>query len=100
MSINLIKELEQISLKFPNKILKLKGYSLKKGKKINLEVLIYKGFSSSTTHEIEFNLEKAAINEEYYFNKGELFRFPLSKGSNRVIIENVDPKFFLNENNW
>ncbi len=40
MEINLVNDLEEISLKSPNKILKIKVYFL--------EILIHKGFISST----------------------------------------------------
>ena len=55
--IDLINCLEIISLKIPNRILKVDGYILNKNHKEKLEIIIFKGFSSSTTHPIEINLE-------------------------------------------
>ena len=56
--IDLIHSLERISSKIPNRILKLEGYILKKNNhKEKLEIIIFKGFSSSTTHQIEMDLE-------------------------------------------
>ena len=52
--IDLIKNLEKISFEIPNRILKIQGYILKE----KLEIIIFKGFSSSTTHPIEKDLEK------------------------------------------
>ena len=54
--INLIKSLERISSRIPNRILKLEGFILKKHSKEKLEIIIFKGFSSSTTHPIEMDL--------------------------------------------
>ena len=58
VEIDLINSLEKISSKIPNRILKLKGFVLKENHKELLEILIFKGFSSSTTHPIEIDLEK------------------------------------------
>ena len=56
--IDLIKNLECISLVIPNRLLKLQGYLLRKDSKEFLEIIIYKGFSSSTTHQTEIDSEK------------------------------------------
>ena len=56
--IDLINSLEKISSEIPNRIPKLEGYILKKTKKEQLEIFIFKGFGSSTTHQIEVDLEK------------------------------------------
>ena len=60
--IDLINNLEKISCEIPNRILKLEGLVLKENKKEPLEILIFKGFSSSTTHPIEIDLEKKLLN--------------------------------------
>ena len=56
--IDLINNLEKISSNIPNRILKVEGFILKENQKENLEIIIFKGFSSSTTHPIEIDLEK------------------------------------------
>ena len=56
--INLINNLEKISSKIPNRILKIQGFILRNNIKEELEIIIFKGFSSSTTHPIEIDLEK------------------------------------------
>ena len=58
MEDDLIYSLEWISSKIPNRILKIEGYIFKDNEKENLEIIIFKGFSSSTTHPIEIDLEK------------------------------------------
>ena len=70
--INLIKELEIISSKSPNRILRLEGILIHN--KEFIEVIIFKGFSSSTTHKIEYDLEKNIIDEDFIFTKCELLR--------------------------
>ena len=53
--IDLIKNLEHISFMIPNRLLKLQGYLLTKDSKEFLEIIIYKGFSSSRTHQTEID---------------------------------------------
>ena len=75
--INLIKCLLRISSNIPNRILKAEGYILKKNQKEQLEIIIFKGFSSSTTHPIEIDLEKKVIEFRYILTKFKLFKAPL-----------------------
>ena len=65
--IDLINSLEKISSEIPDRILKLEGFILKENHKEQLEILIFKGFSSSTTHPIEIDLEKKVIAFTYTF---------------------------------
>ena len=53
--IDLINSLEKISSEIPNRILKLEGFLLKENQKEQLEIIIFKGFSSSTSHTIEID---------------------------------------------
>ena len=98
--IELIKNLENISFKIPNRLLKLKGYLLRDHSKEFLEIIIYKGFSSSTTHQIEIDSEKQVIEFDCYFTNFILIEAPLTKGSEVVIRENTNSLFFLNQRNW
>ena len=59
--IDLLNNLEKISSLIPNRILKVEGFILKENQKEELEIIIFKGFSSSTTHPIEKDLEKKFI---------------------------------------
>ena len=54
--INLLNNLEKISSLIPNRVLKIEGYILKENHKEQLEIIIFKGFSSSTTHPNEIDL--------------------------------------------
>ena len=60
--IDLLNNLEKISSLIPNRVLKIEGYILKENHKEQLEIIIFKGFSSSTTHPIEIDLEKKLLN--------------------------------------
>ena len=98
--IDLIRNLEKISFLIPNRLLKLEGYLLRGNSKEFIEIIIYKGFSSSTTHQIEIDPEKKVIEFDHYFTKFILFKAPLIKGSEVIIREHTNFLFFLNQRNW
>ena len=98
--INLIRNLEQISSRFPKRLLKLQGYLLRNKSEESLELIIFKGFSSSSTHKIEIDLEKEVIEFDHYFKKFTLYKAPLKIGSEEIIRENDNFLFFLNPKNW
>ena len=98
--IDLIRNLEKISFMIPNRLLKLQGYLLREKSKEFLEIIIYKGFSSSTTHQTEIDSEKKVVKFDYFFTKFILYRAPLIKGLEEIIRENENFLFFLNQENW
>ena len=98
--IDLIKNLEKISSEIPNRILKIQGYILKKNHKEQLEKIIFKGFSSSTTHPIEIDLEKKVIEFSYILTNFKLYKAPLKKTKDNFIRENRNSVFFLDNRNW
>ena len=100
LEINLINNLEKISSEIPNRILKLEGCIVKENLKEQLEILIFKGFSSSTTHPIEIELEKKVIEFRYIINNFKLYKAPLTETENNFIRENQNSVFFLNQKNW
>ena len=98
--IDLINNLEKISSKISNRILKLEGFILKENHKEELEILIFKGFSSSTTHPIEIDLEKKVIAFTYILKNFKLYKAPLTETEDNFIRENQNSVFFLNQKNW
>ena len=98
--IDLVKNLEKISSEIPNRILKIQGYILKENHKEQLEIIIFKGFSSSTTHPIEIDLEKKVIEFNYVLTNFKLYKAPLKKTKDNFIRENRNSVFFLNKRNW
>ena len=97
-TIDLIKKLEINSSKSPNRVLRLEGIFIDNEEFI--EVIIFKGFSSSTTHQIEHDLEKNIIEKDFIFTKGELLRAPLGGAEQRIIKTSEDIKRFLDKNFW
>ena len=98
--IDLIKKLEKISSEIPNRILKVQGYILKENHKEQLEIIIFRGFSSSTTHPIEIDLEKKVIGLIYTLTNFKLYKAPLKKNKDDFIRESQNSVFFLNIKNW
>jgi len=98
--IDLINSLEKISSEIPDRILKVEGFLLKENLKEHLEIIIFKGFSSSTTHPIEIDLEKKVIEFRYVLTNFKLFKAPLTETKNNFIRENQNSVFFLNQKNW
>ena len=98
--IDLLNNLEKISSSIPNRILKIEGYILNKNQKEKLEIIIFKGFSSSTTHPIEIDLEKKVIEFSYILTNFKLYEAPLTKSEDSLIRENQNSVFFLNQKNW
>jgi len=100
VEIDLINNLEKISSEIPKRILKLEGFILKENHKEELEIIIFKGFSSSTTHPIEIDLEKKVIEFRYIITNFKLYKAPLKETEDNFIRENQNSVFFLNKKNW
>jgi len=98
--IDLINSLEKISSEIPDRILKLEGFILKENNQEQLEILIFRGYSSSTTHPIEVDLEKKVIEFRYILTNFKLFKAPLKETKDNFIRENQNSGFFLNHKNW
>jgi len=97
---DLIKSLEKISSEIPHRILKLEGFILKENQKEQLEILIFRGYSSSTTHPIEIDSEKKVLTLSYTITNFKLYKAPLTETEENFIRENKNLVFFLNQKNW
>ena len=98
--IDLINSLEKISSEIPNRILKLEGFILNENQKEPLEIIIFRGYSSSTTHPIEIDSEKEVIALTYIIKNFKLYKAPLTETEENFIRENQNSIFFLNQKNW
>ena len=98
--IDLINSLEKISSEIPNRILKLEGFVLKENQKEQLEIIIFRGYSSSTTHPIEIDSEKKVIPFSYTITNFKLYKAPLTETEENFIRENQNSLYFLNQKKW
>ena len=97
---DLINSLEKISSEMPDRILKLEGFVLKENQKEKLEILIFRGYSSSTTHPIEIDSEKKVLALNYVINNFKLYKAPLTETGENFIRENENSVFVLSQKNW
>jgi len=86
--IDLINSLEKISSEIPDRILKLEGFLLKENQKEQLEIIIFRGYSSSTTHPIEIDSEKKVLTLSYTITNFKLYKAPLTETEENFIKEN------------
>ena len=98
--IDLINSLEKISSEIPNRILKLEGFIQKENQKEQLEIIIFRGYSSSTTHPIEIDSEKKVIALTYIITNFKLYKAPFTETEENFLKENQNSDFFLNQKNW
>ena len=98
--IDLINSLEKISSEIPDRILKLEGFILKENQKEQLEIIIFRGYSSSTTHPVEIDSEKKVISLTYIIRNFKLYKAPLTETEENFIRKNQNSVFFLNQKNW
>ena len=98
--IDLINSLEKISSEMPDRIIKLEGFIPKENQNEQLEILIFRGYSSSTTHPIEIDSEKKVITLSYTITNFKLYKAPLTETEENFIRENQNSVFFLNQKNW
>ena len=98
--IDLINSLEKISSEIPFRILKIEGLILKEDQKEQLEIIIFRGYSSSTTHPIEIDSEKKVIALSHIITNFKLYKAPLTETEENFIRENQNSVFFLNQKNW
>ncbi len=98
--LELIKKFEEISTRFPNRLLKIEGFV--RNQRINefLELIIFKGFSSSTTHPIEIDSEKEVLELNICFSKFKLFKAPLTEENETPLREESYYDAFLEEKSW
>ncbi len=98
--IDIINNLEKISSEIPNRILKIEDFILKENQKEQLEIIIFRGYSSSTTHPIEIDSEKKVITLSYSITNFKLYKAPLTETEENFIREHQNSVFFLNQKNW
>ena len=98
--IDLLNKLEKISSLISNRILKINGFIIKENHKEQLEIIIFKGFSSSTTHPIEIDLEKKVLEFSCILTKFKLYKAPFTETKDNFIRQNQNSVFFFNQKNW
>ena len=78
----------------------MRVFILQENHKEHLEIIIFKGFRSSTTHPIEIDLEKKVIGFPCILTNFKLYKAALTETEENFIRENQNSVFFLNQKNW
>ena len=91
-----LSQLEAFSSQRPDRVLRLAG--LLAGEP--LELLIFRGFSSSTTHPTAFDPDQSALPEGALIQTAALLAGPLNPAAEQVLAGPSDPDVFLKPAAW
>jgi len=93
---DLVQALEERTRHHPDRVVRLRG--LVDGELF--ELLIFRGFSSSTTHPTSFDPDASVLPEATLLNQAELLQGPLSPVKEIVLVGPLEPVELLNEDHW
>ena len=97
----LLKKLEIISYENPKIIIRLRGFiTTEEGSSKELEILIYKGIVSSTTHHTNFELEEPVIPKNTEITSGEILEAPMNPQKENIIFGPTHPIKLTNLKLW
>jgi len=99
----LITALEEVSRGRADRVLRIHGTLPPTGDEDAaepFELLIFRGFSSSTTHPTAFDPDRPALPEEACIEGAELLEGPLDPASPRPLGAAADPRRFLDPRAW
>jgi len=92
----LIEGLEQRSRHHPDRVVRLRG--VLKGQPY--ELLIFRGFSSSTTHPTAFDPDASVLPEGTRLECAELLQGPLTPAVEQLLAGPMDPEELLAQASW
>ena len=92
----LVQQLEDRSRLQPDRVVRLTG--LVEGDAF--ELLIFRGFSSSTTHPTAFDPDASVLSEGTSLDQAELLQGPLTPGQEVVLAGPMPPNDLLAQANW
>lgn len=99
---SLIPQLEQLSRQRPDRLLRLQGQRAATGSGASelFELLIYRGFSSSTTHPTDVDPDRPVLPEDLQLVAAELLAAPLDPSHERVLVGPCAVDTFLDPAAW
>ena len=92
----LIRELEERSRLNPERVIRLGGFVAEDP----FELLIYRGFSSSTSHPTAFDPDLSVLPEGTILHEAELLKGPLRPGDESVLAGPMPPAALLAQDSW
>ena len=97
----LLSALEALSRDRPDRVLRLRGtVQSAEGAQEALEVLIFRGFSSCTTHPTDFDPDRTVLPDVATIETAELLRGPLNPQQEERLIGPVPPEQLIEADRW
>jgi hypothetical protein len=97
----LLPALEALSRDRPDRVLRLRGtVQSAEGAQEALEVLIFRGFSSCTTHPTDFDPDRTVLPDGATIETAELLRGPLNPQQEERLIGPVLPEQLIEADRW
>ena len=94
--LDLVQQLEERSRQMPDRVVRLRGTTQNEP----FELLIFRGFSSSTTHPTAFDPDASVLPEGVQLSQAELLQGPLNPAETAVLIGPLSPVDLLNQASW
>ena len=95
-STDLVKELEERTRLSPDRVVRLHGFVLDEP----FELLIFRGFSSSTTHPTAFDPDASVLPDGTRLDWAELLQGPLDPTGETRLVGPVNPEDLLAQAGW
>ena len=95
-SIVLVQELEERTRLSPDRVVRLHGFVLDEP----FELLIFRGFSSSTTHPTAFDPDTSVLPEGIRLDWAELLQGPLNPAVETRLVGPLNPEDLLAQASW
>ena len=95
-SIALVQELEERTRLSPDRVVRLHGFVLDEP----FELLIFRGFSSSTTHPTAFDPDTSVLPEGIRLDWAELLQGPLNPAGETRLAGPLNPEDLLAQVSW
>jgi len=97
----LLADLEPLSRERPDRVLRLRGeLALPEAGADPFELVLFRGFSSSTTHPTSFDPDQPVLPAGVRITSAELLRAPLNPAAEELLAGPVDPQVFLDPQAW
>ena len=92
----LVQELEERTRLSPDRVVRLHGFVLDEP----FELLIFRGFSSSTTHPTAFDPDASVLPDGTRLDWAELLQGPLNPAGETRLAGPVNPEDLLAQSSW